>query len=83
MIFYTSGHTGILYDCISNEQFLLQGHVSIVEIHKSFLLCLTICSHRVTRSLVHAQVVIVDGCLLLMWERTALFLYGTHTLGMA
>ena len=42
-IFYTAAHTGVLYDCITNKQKLLQGHVS--KINKCPLRhCLTIFS---------------------------------------
>ena len=81
MIFYTSAHTGILYDCNYNEQFLLQGHVSDTDIPTAFLY-VTGSPCRATRSLVLVPVLIRDGCLLLMWGRTALCLYGTHTQGM-
>ena len=82
MIFYTSAHTGVMYDCNYNEQFLLQGHVSDTYTPTAFLYVMRLCPCRATRSLVLVRVPIRDGCLPLMWGRTALYQYGTHILGM-
>lgn len=57
MIFYTSGHTGILYDCISNEQFLLQGHSNPIT---------CTCSSGDSRWLVTADV--GKDCIVSIWD---------------
>lgn len=61
MIFYASGHTGVLYDCDTHQQCLLQGHVSqssisqlVVDYRHMYVPChvndvMYVCSNRVVQ----------------------------------
>ena len=83
MVFYVSGHTAVLYDCWTNKQSLLQGHVRLRKLIRlrSFTSARLTYSQSATQLSPLLLVEIDGGSLHRMWVKTPLSSFGILTRG--